>query len=358
MLYRIIISPSLFSDGSMDEAQASHIQKCIYELFNDALKNGVFLVASKEATSVSVRDSLASWPQKSKKKAKMILMALTRQNRFVEKEILRVADDTFRYDGCGYIPGLVQTYAPALVVLGNGCCISSILSSAKKTLKIGDYRSFEWTEGTQEEIRASEGKYTKEKFEKDVLIPIFRDCKHVKLIDRFIGRSQVSGPIRSAKLKEFRSDYQKSIEWIVEVFDRETAHRKYRSFTIYTGIKTAEAKKDFSIRELKERTVSEFRESLQQLQDSMDEKYDFPVRVVGKKESSKQHGKLGLQMSHDRYLITDQFSISVGRGFDLFFSDTELQTRNLSEDNLKDFHIYRTLKKFEIEREVRKLPAL
>lgn len=110
--------------------------------------------------------------------------------------------------------------------------------------------------------------------------------------------------------------YEITLEWIFQLFVQLTQHRKGRVFEVYTGILDTRHSDSYAIAQAKK--------NLQTFASSMNRKYNFPFTIIIKKETG-----LEKEIPHDRYLITDQIDIQIGRGYDFLFTDQQMKLARL-----------------------------
>jgi hypothetical protein len=165
-----------------------------------------------------------------------------------------------------------------------------------------------------------EDKSDKESFENCILIPTIKYAKHIKLIDRYIGRhfhEDRKTPEQLASLKEVdhvlsEDRYFKSIVWILEVIKNNSQYQldtsqtndnsKYPSVEIITGLQTD------LINDLQKEAIVEF---FQTVSEKFREIYRYDIRIYLKDEGAST------KMPHERLFVTDQIIVQFDRGFTL-----------------------------------------
>lgn len=348
MLYRTVISPSVFAELPESESEKKLFCGAVSRLLTDFTENCVVLVDPDKVTLNDIHSLIGDWPPSSRKKIKDIIKTLATRNRFIKTASLGRHSLSPKHNSCNFLPGVLAAYPSTPVITGNNCCVASCgVMNNGSVITVSDYpdSSFLKEQRRNQDIVIADREWNKKVFEENILVPTFRDSKHVKIIDRYIGRSVVSGKKGSIKVKnKLDTPYQETIRWLIDVFYKRTCRKKDRSFEIYTGIIMSQR--------LSESDCSKISVALKDIEESFSKDYPFPIRIIVKKERSAQdNNKIGPEMPHDRYLITDQIGINVGRGFNLFRS---------GDPDVRDVHIkiVQEKAKNKVSAEVRKLPDL
>ena len=350
----------MFSDLPEEEYSQKLFCNTVNTILQEFLENCVILVDDQGYVLKDVKVFLEKWPIKSRIRAKSLIKELNKKNRFLGSRPLVNESPTVRHSSCRYLYAFMMDHPLTPVIAGNGCCISSCshFNTVVRKIDVADYGDSDFSQSRRktQNLILSWGEWSKGEFEKEILVPVLQNSKHVKIFDRYIGRSVQPRKKKSSKPYEpLRESYEKSLEWILEVFSRETKHRAERTFEIHTGVNIDDS---FS-----EEKVSEMRNYLRKIKDDMNTKYDFPIKLIVKKEKSKQEGtELKPEFSHSRHLITDQVGILVDRGFDLLWDNKEMENAKLDpssdEYRLRDVVVSLITHPEKIERETRKLPDL
>lgn len=322
MLYRLVLLPSIFT-SILDNQPATYT--LVIDFLRRLEETGVVIVEDL----YSMQKILDNWPQRFKDKARSILTQLFNHNRIIT---ISLSDQSqlasISAKQCTSHLRIIQSYPVEFVVARQECkecfvdpisCLeemeAQIINSSTDIINIDE---FSLNEKLCRNLERRDRFYApgvgQQQFEREVLIPLFRDAARIEIYDRYIGRSILSKNSRQ---------YQKALKWILGIFKRESRLRQSGTVEIYTGIFTRSHKNQ----PLFNRTdaINEFKK----LEVSM--RTLLPrFRIFVKEED---HSK---QMLHDRFLFTDQIGISIGRGFNLI----------LSRGRLYDTHIgYCTEKK-------------
>jgi hypothetical protein len=156
------------------------------------------------------------------------------------------------------------------------------------------------------------GQWNQFDFERDVLRPVFATAKHVKIYDRYIGRSLVNS---KGGIVRFSDNYKRTLEWMIQVFRDVGGASRGGVFEIYCGI---------GGRRISSSKRARIRTEMQNFEAAAQAGTGIPVQIFLKQES------LNAQCPHGRYLATDQATVLIERGFDLLWDDNTMQAAGLN----------------------------
>jgi hypothetical protein len=143
--------------------------------------------------------------------------------------------------------------------------------------------------------------------ENELLAPLFRYTKTVKVFDRWIGGSYDH---------ENHRRFRESIAWLYHVFSDCSKVTGRRRFEVTTGVVLPSANSYAATQEW-QRARAAARELAAFAKREQEARSDNPTFTIVVKQDS--HGEAGLE--HDRYLSTDQTLLLISRGFDLLRKD-------------------------------------
>lgn len=297
MLTRIILFPCIFA-STLDE-------QVIILLLRDILKSGIILTDNQGEVLRSIRAKIDRWNPKFKPKAKAILEELEKRHRFVEilpdQQLFQVCSNQVEKK-CLKIFTSKEFYK---VLVRNSQCINNTLAINRVTF-IGYYAISSLVDKL-EKSDLTLNKYNEDQFKQEILIPLFRDAKHIKMYDRWIGRSASQGT----------TNHQTTLKWLLEVFREVATIRSDTVVEAYCGIRP---RRDDKIPLPKAvAALRKFEAEIQVL---------FPYlnfKLFIKKEIKDN------ELPHDRYIITNQTAIYIGRGFDLFVDANESYPRRIRD---------------------------
>jgi hypothetical protein len=329
MLVRIILLPSTLT--SIPEDRATYYSLAI-KLLQELKKTGVILVDNEDCIKTTLAQKVRQWPVKFRKPAQVLLEELDKKNRIVQVSLNSEIQSACRNEPCQQCIRIAKSYLPLAVLARQECnqCAKGQLAEVP-TVKVVDVDEYTIDHDfcAHLELRdrlLDKGEWTQQEFEKEILIPLLRDAKDVKIYDRYIGRSILH--------KKIAAKYQFTLKWIIDVFLRERGSKLKGVFEVYGGLERLSIPKPKI-----PNAVAALR------------KLETDLRLVhpGFKLIIKDETKSS-EMPHDRFLITNQVAISIGRGFNLLFGS--------SPRLVKDVTIAYCSEPGKIEQAVRTLPNL
>lgn len=325
MLYRTVISPSVFNITESNSYQYS----LVINLLKDLDKNCLLLEDENSILRNKIMNYLNLWPVKFRKPAK----ALIKQLRDKNNRMVKVNLSSNIPEDCGYIFNhLASNFEIQAALYSQGCCVKNE-KSKKFFIKIEDYSISKFSDKIRElGIRLSHQEWTQGKFENQVLVPIFKYAKHIRLYDRYIGRTILNN-----------RRYTNTLNWILDVFIRESNYMKPGvkitvNFEIYTGLLVG----GYGVLESE---VNDYINEIKDLEEQLGNKLksakeNATVKIILKRENGNLANSP--QCPHARYLFTDQIGLFIDRGFDL-----------LSNDFIRDLHISYQSEESKITQELR-----
>lgn len=341
MLYKTTFSPSALK---IQENECS----LFVRLLQDLNKNCLILVDPNGEMEKLLTNTIQELPPKYNRIAKEYHKSLKSKGRVVRQSAgnQELADE----DLCDFYRWIMSQSSELLMFIGSACCLESVILPKSRLIKLEDYTLSRKFNDRQENRIFLDGEASKEELEKEVIHPLFETSKVVKIIDRYIGRSMIKknnkGEIKIERTIVER--YKKSIIWLLEIFDYYYSQSD-RIFEIYTGI-------DSSV--LTNEEAKYLYNNLMNFSDEVRRKFQsFNFNLKVKKETLQDK-----EMPHARYLITNQISVLVDCGFDLFWSDDRMYKAKLNpridEPKIRDVAIALISEPGKVEESIRTLPDL
>ncbi|MCL1469147.1 hypothetical protein [Argonema antarcticum] len=339
MLVRTILLPSVLKANP--ENQSVHYGMMI-GLLQDLEKNGVVLLDETNCIKAALFQDIGNLPVKFRKKAEVLLKDLKKKNRFVELSLPDVFKPICKNKPCQQCIRIGKEYLPPAILVSYGCkeCTETQLAlfPSVEVIDVAEYRISNLFESHLKQVDRVflNGESKQDKFEQEIFIPLFRDAKHIKIYDRWIGRSALQPP----DIGQIGDNYKLTLEWIIDVFLRESRLGVSCVLEVYCGLDT---------RNICQAKIRTFVASLRQFESEMRHTHSFPnFKLIIKKETQAN------QMPHDRYLITNQVAISIARGFDLLLD----KRKDPYPRRVRDVTIAYCSEAAKIEQAVRSLPDL
>ena len=317
MMLTICLSPPAFEiplDGDPSAFCALALN-----FLHEIVENCVILVdrCVPSLTSAAIIRALDKWPHKYRVPAKFLLGKLREQRRFVSisnySEALSCKGKT-----CAHTVGIACNAHPTAILVRKECQ-SGIRSLLSKTdvITFSDYPISEFSRlrRAAKHIGIPFGNMTQEDADERIFGPVIRHATHVKIIDRYIGRSV---PGRDSGVAALSIDYQRSLEWICNIYHRAVTQNgtmAKATLEIWCGLES---------NQLASTDIAAAVKHLRAWESKMQAKGIPNLSLHIKKESH-----LGA-MPHARYLITDQLALLVDRGFEILCSDSQMRTLSLN----------------------------
>lgn len=332
MLVRTILLPSVFTSIPQDQAS---LYNSVIRLLQDLEKNGLVLIDDNNCIKQALSQGVSKWPLKFRKPALVLLEQLKKKNRLVELSLNSKIEANCVAAQCHNCIRMAKVYLPPAIIANNNCneCAKKQLASVS-TVEVVDVA--EYSISNLFDVHLNQGdrlilnsEWTQKEFEEEILIPLLRDAKDVKIYDRYIGRSI---------LTKNAAKYKLTLEWIINVFLRERGSKLKGVFEVYGGLD------NFSIPIAK---IPSAVSKLRNLETDMQKRYP-KFKLIIKKETKNY------QMPHDRFLITNQVAVSIDRGFDLLLEKRQIPYPR----RVRDVTIAYCSEPGKIEQAVRSLPDL
>lgn len=329
MLVRTILLPSIFRvNPEKSNAEYGMVIGFLQKLEG----NGIVLVDDTKCILAAIGQDIDQWPIKFRKDAKELLTALRKKGRFVEKPLNDAVQAHCQNQQCQQCIIMAKIHLPPAIISSDHCneCVAKELTELHG-IEVVDIAEYSRSKFVKENLNQNDHLFVKgelkpKEFEDKILTPLLRDAKHVKIYDPYIGRSILN--------KKSAKQYKLTIEWILEVFLRERGSKLNGFFEVYGGVKIS--------REISKPKIPEAIAALRELEKEFKEVYPNFKLII--KDETKHD-----VMLHDRFLVTNQVAVSVGRGFNLLFD---------SQSRLQDVTISYCSQPGKIEQAVKKLPDL
>ena len=329
MLIRTILLPSVFR---VNPENSNTEYSMVIRFLQDLEKNGIVLVDDTGCILKAMREDINKWPEKYRTKAQKLLIILDKKSRFIKMSLNDKEQANCQNQQCHQCIRMAKIYLPPAIIsrdLCNECAEEELTEFPNiEVVDVAEYSlsKFFDTYLNQKDHFFGKGELKQQEFEDKILIPLLRDAKHVKIYDRYIGRSILDE--KSAKKYKF------TIKWILEVLLRERGSKFNGVFEVYGGVNSTQIRKP--------KTIPDAVAKLRELENEFQQLYPKFQLII-------KHETKGDEIPHDRFLITNQVAVSVGRGFNLLFGNPS---------QLKDVKIDYCSEPGKIEQDVKKLPDL
>jgi hypothetical protein len=333
MILRTIHFPTAY-DPPNSVGDARYYYSGILQILSDALVNCVLLVDEEGQILQQVISSVESWPHSYRISAEKKLRRLRERKRIVKVSACDYAvDGDCSNVGCQHAAGIASSWEAELSVTPETCTCRDECLPGARIVTVCEYQlsAFHERRSAAERCRLRPGEWAKERFHSEILRPVFRFAKHVKVIDRHIGRQFTNQLVRSRhSTRALRNRFEDSLEWLFECFMADSRPRDGRTFEIICGLQSTD---------LSDEEMAAAATELCAFAARLTNRFGLEVRMTAKAEALNQ------ELPHARYLITDQIALLFDRGFDLVRHD----------GTIRDVEVIRVDSPGEIEADARQL---
>jgi len=347
MLVQATLSPQLLAGVPVYPFSQKLFCNLWLGLLYDFAESCVVILPGNHATEGDYFMAVSMWPAKYKKRAQELVTMLHQRRRFIPSQVAYAPAATCSDVGCQAFIGVTVANTDAFHLFDEKCsaCPNSA-ALAPRSLEALEYFISQLSRHRRERIAyiLGDGQWQQAEFERAILKPILGTAKHVKIYDRWIGRSAFD---KNRRLIRFNDNYKRTLEWVVQVYSDTGGSARCRVFEIYCGIEG---------HLISAGQRAQLRSEMQNFEAAVRRASGIPVQLFLKEESR------ALQLAHGRYLITDQVSIVIDRGFDLLWDDKRMQGANLNPTvdlrRIRDVAVLLCNDCNSIETQTRRLPAL
>lgn len=326
MLFPTVLLPRAIGEVPPQEISQKLFLGSAVTLLRDLCDNCLVLIDAHGHSLSGLKNAVAQWPPEYQKQGQMLIRRLETRNRLV-----RIGGGFALARQCREIPcqccvGIAEALKPKALFAEGDCiaCASSQIPNVQ-VIALRNYAVSPFFDERQiKSMTWVDGEWSQSDFESRVLRPLFAHARSLKIVDRHFGRSvrTRSSDNRAVLARaEIAERYRLSLEWIARVFAQAGGARGGHGLVIeiYTGKRTDQLGNQRQESSLVLDAVRRFSEALQR-------SLGFPVRVFLKSETRAR------EMQHDRFLITDQAGLLVGRGLDILLDNASMRRINASFD--------------------------
>lgn len=312
MILRASLSPECFINTSQD----SNISSLMVGILISLEKNCEILVDDQLIVpSITRILNSTQWPLTHRKKAKELLERIRHNKRIIRSpHVSNPSQTPCTSSDCRQIAALIENKNPDVLITPNKChsfFLPHIKPSITELTSPTEYHFSKFHSNTQQiqQYSKAEGEVDIIWAENMIFSPIFRNAKHIKIIDRYIGRSICSlDPSVTPKLDQ---QYIDTLEWLCDIHQKsliKNGKQDIGTFEIWCGVQK---------NHLSQKSIQDCAKLLS----------DWEKHMNNKGVKLKVHLKLedhNNTMEHARYLITEQMGISIECGFALLLPDQKM----------------------------------
>ncbi len=343
MLLQTIIPPTLLAQVPPQLAAQREFCNRWISILRELSENCVIFFPGNCAVKNDYTVAIQNWPSKYKPRAVEIFSQLEKRNRFQEHSNPYLPCQVCSIPSCAQFLGLCASIQDSYYFTTSTCFSCSLSQiTSERYVDTEDYSlsRFSIVRGQEFSHAIIDRQWNKSDFENRILRPVLLTAKHVKIYDRYIGRSiEISNGV------QFSEKYKDTLQWIAQIFANSGGIHRGGVFEVYCGYFVS---RSFSFsRHLVRQEVSRVEADIRALT-------GVPVKIFLKEESSNS------ECPHGRFLVTDQISLSVERGFDILWTIQRMRSNRLHPNRnptpVRDITITRCEDCSSVEREFRTLP--
>lgn len=240
MLLLTITSPSIFDLSAYSGTDKGLYCSLVIGVLHDLLENGIILVDEKNVVLKEISSLISTWPIKYRKKCQQLIRDLQYRNRFVQfSQADYTLKTTCNKQFCQHCIG-ISIVAPNSTLLTTGDCYDCACKYMPKTT-VTDIASYFFSNHFREcrnnkAYILGDGEWSKSVFENKIFSPLFLHAKDIKILDRWIGRSVT--PKGGGGSIDFSNNYQRTLEWIFDLFFTRTRPRNKGNVEVFCGLDT------------------------------------------------------------------------------------------------------------------------
>lgn len=302
MLQTCINHPDIFDEEL--NSQSNFYYEHMLSYMDKIIKNGIILDSEGAKLFLVINQNINSWPLKYRKKLKDRIKYLNKSNRIIQlkrNNICSIDKECKTNNVCDTFYSILDENPNGVIVHNN--CFSK-LHNKDNIVAIDSISGSDLDKKLMKQSYTIDRDYDTHKFENDVMFPIFRYCKHIKILDRMFGNH-----INDCRL-EINNNYKRGLENIICMIKNSNNSYNKLNIEIYTSIYP------------KAINISQKIEIINNFINELSTKYNINIKCYFK----EQYG----EVSHDRYIFTEQIGIQIGRGIDLFEEDGKLRKTTIS----------------------------
>ena len=287
-------------------------------LFCEFVENCVLVLPKGCSTDADYFAALSGWPPKYQKRAFELITMLRLQHRFVQADTetpLPLVSESCGANWCAPFLCAFKKDSGRFLLTDADCIeCADVKPLASRAFETIEYFCSDFARQRRARIAyvLGDAQWTKADFARNVLAPVFKTAKHVKIFDRWIGRSILD---RRYGRVRFGANYKRTLEWVVEAFRDAGGACRGGIFEIYCGIEGASLSASQRV---------QIRSEIATLEMTLSAVARISVRFILKEESDYA------KCPHGRYLVTDQIALLIDRGFDLLWDDEKMRAARLN----------------------------
>lgn len=300
MLIECLPHPDIYDKSLLEN---EYYCSYLYMMLDMILKNGVILVDNDNKYMEIINNSINQWPKNdTSKKIQRKLVALKNSNRFINIEAKDIeVESSCKKENCNIFYSILNNSNANPII--PECCIDF-----EGKTKINEFI------GTKlySDLGKVSGFYDKgceDTFENEVLIPILKYPKVIKIIDRvFASHMQNNGC-------EINENYKNGLKNIIRIIKENNVNKNIK-VELYVAFNS-----DFS-NDIQVAIGKKMIKAIERFINDIKQEYNINLECYYKENYYK--------LTHERYILTKQIGLEIGRGLDYIDKNGKLRDINIS----------------------------
>lgn len=300
MLVECLPHPEIYDKSLMEN---EYYCSYLYMMLDMILKNGVILVDEDNKYIEIIKKSINQWPKNdSSKKIQSKLVALKESNRFINIKTKEIEiESSCKKENCNIFYSILNNNNVNSII--PECCIDSE-GKTKINELIGTklYNDLEKVSGFYD-------KGCEEIFENEVLRPILKYPKVIKIIDRVFASHMQNNEY------EINKNYKNGLKNIIRIIKENNINKNVK-VELYVAFNI-----DFS-NDIQVTIGKKMIKAIERFINDIKQEYSINLECYYKEDYYK--------LTHERYILTSQIGLEIGRGLDYMNTKGKLRDINIS----------------------------
>lgn len=264
-------------------------------IINECLENMLLICDNERKIINTITEYTLLWPQKHRKRIQEFFKKMKKKNRIIYIDKINNINSEMdcKTELCDNILSIISDDID--LILCGSSCVNCFDKYSRNIVNIDEYSvsGFLIKRRRSNSVIIEANKYSVEQFSREYLYPIFKYAKSIKIIDRVLGYHIDNHP------GELSENYRRGLELIIKSIV-ESSLKKELLIDIYTTL-------CLSVNILH---IDETRENIVAFICYLEKKFSTKINLFFK-------GDLDSKFVHDRFIVTNQISIQIGRGIDI-----------------------------------------
>jgi len=312
MLYSTIHHPSIYNISCCNTSDDLFYYSNVLAILRDAYKNCILLIDKNNDLLDRIKKHIDKWPEDYRVLAKKLLKQIYTKNRIISVDSAKcsVINEDCKNDDCNILQNIINCYKDIVIVLSK--CPNCIHNVSGEIIELEKYQLSNFVNKKRRlSYTISYNDRTPSDYANQIFIPIFKYCNAIKIIDRLIGSHISSHP------GNLRANYKRGLDFLAECIS--ISGNKNVIVELYTSILLPKP-----LYELDSTEISSIRSTIHNIEsfvDKLNKKYNLSIKTIFKDDKT--------DFVHDRFIITDQIGIYIGRGFDLLDANKKVNDNTI-----------------------------